>query len=163
MAALDASARTQPSAVVPDSSVAAKWFLNDEEHIQEARALLAAFMAGSLGFVIPDCFYYEFSGLVMRAERRGRLTSDEADGIVATVANMPLVGVLSGPFIARALARARAFEGSPYDAIYLLLAEDRDIPFVTADGNLYKKVGHLEHVHLLANVAEELSITLSPS
>ena len=160
MSAVDAAAPTSPAAVVPDSSVAAKWFLHDEEHTQEARAVLAAFTAGRLGLVVPDCFYYEFAGLVIRAERRGRITSDEADKIVATVAEMPLVGVASGPLIVRALTLARAFEGSPYDAIYLLLAEDRDIPFVTADETLYKKIGQLEHVHFLANIADELPSTL---
>jgi predicted nucleic acid-binding protein len=134
--------------------VAAKWFLDDEADTAAARFLFARFAAGELTLVVPDCFFYEVAGLLQRAERRQRISVAQADLFITRVEALPdrgLDSVGSQELIREAFTWARELHGSVYDAMYLLVAKQRGIPFVTADDTLYRKVAHLPFVRLLSD------------
>jgi predicted nucleic acid-binding protein len=71
--------------LVPDASVAAKWYLEDEELVAQANGMLDRYAAGHVSFAAPDSIFYELAGLVRTAERRSppRITAQQADAIYA--------------------------------------------------------------------------------
>ncbi|MBI3973672.1 MAG: type II toxin-antitoxin system VapC family toxin [Chloroflexi bacterium] len=92
------SATDPPPLVTPDSSVAAKWYLHDEEHTEQARTIYRQFVDGSVLFAVPDCFYYELGNLIRTAERRGRIGPDRADEDLEAIAELPIY-TFTGQFL----------------------------------------------------------------
>ena len=64
---------------VLDASVAAKWFLDDEEFIDLARSFLERFLKGEIEFFAPTIIKYEVGHLLTKAyrEKRKSLLSQE--------------------------------------------------------------------------------------
>jgi predicted nucleic acid-binding protein len=137
-----------PATVVPDASVAAKWYLDDEEDTHAARAIHRRFEDGTLALVVPDSFFYELGALTRRAERRvpPRLTADQATAIYERIATLTLETYSCQHLLVRAAARSRELEVSLYDALYLVLADLTQATFVTADGKLFERIKHLPRV-----------------
>ena len=126
--------------------MAAKWYLEDEEHTAQARALETQRDAGAIRVTVPDCFYYELGSLIRRAERRDRISTARADQIFGEISALPMPAVPVQPFVVRAHQLSRQHDVSIYDALYLTLAESLGAEFVTADDVLLGKVGHLPFV-----------------
>ncbi len=133
-------------AFVLDTSVVAKWYLTDEPHAERAQAIRDQFIAGELTLVVPDCLFYELTGFVVKAERQGRLSADQADLVVSLLKDLALEHVTSQSLIQGALVLARRTGASAYDAMFLHLAEQRGCTFVTADEKLLAKTGQLPYV-----------------
>lgn len=59
-----------------DASVAVKWHLRDEAHVDRADRILQRFVSGHLELLAPDYIRYEFASAVARATvgRTPRLT-----------------------------------------------------------------------------------------
>src|SRR5690349_14871656 len=55
---------------VLDASVAAKWFLNDEDFTDEAEVYLLRLLAGEIEFHAPRVLQYELGHLLAKAQRR---------------------------------------------------------------------------------------------
>jgi predicted nucleic acid-binding protein len=88
---------------------------------------------------------YEVSNAVWQAERRGRISSAQADEILKTVAelNIELLPLDWGEM----LPLARQYNRSAYDAAYLTLAQKAGEALVTGDKRLYNAVkGKLDWV-----------------
>jgi predicted nucleic acid-binding protein len=142
--------------VVPDASVAAKWYLRDEEHTAQADAIADEFRRGSVNLVVPDCFYYELTGLLRRAERRqpARLSAAQVDAAIADVVALPIPSVESRPYLSQAVWHSRALDVAVYDALHLTVTEHTGATFVTADKSLYDRVRSLASVRWLGNVGD---------
>jgi predicted nucleic acid-binding protein len=54
---------------VVDASVAAKWFLNDERHTEEATAYLEQMLADEIRPHAPAPLQYEFGNILTKAQR----------------------------------------------------------------------------------------------
>ena len=123
--------------MIVDASVLLHAFLPDE--IQpNALALVRRHISGRLHLKAPALLPYELSNAVWQAERRGRITSSQADRILQSFANLD-IELVAQPW-GEMLPLARQFERSAYDAAYLALAQASGEPLVTGDLRLYNAV-----------------------
>lgn len=141
-------------AIVPDASVAAKWYLADEDLTAEARRLLEQFQQRLAIPLVPDCFYYELAGLIRRGERRQppRLSPAQVDAAISDVAALPIPSVESRPYLPDMVRLSRALDVAVYDALYLAVAERAGATFVTADKRLYDRILHLPFAQWLGDL-----------
>ena len=142
-------------AVVPDASLAVKWYLDDEADVVAARAVYEQWQRGDIFLLAPDCFYYELGAVIRTAERRTppRLTTEQGDEIFRVLAEVPIYTFPSRLLLPDAARRSRASGTSLYDALYLTLAELSDATFITADERLFERVRALQYVRLLGQDA----------
>jgi len=75
------------SLIVPDASVAAKWFLpaNGERLADEAFALLARYAKEEVQFIVPDLFWVEFANVIWKAVRLGRFPKVSAGAALVSL------------------------------------------------------------------------------
>lgn len=140
--------------IVPDASVGAKWYFDDEAYTVQARALLAQFHDDTISITVPDCFFYELLSMVRRAERRRppRATPARSDEIIAKLTALPLARMDSARLLPGALQASRTYDIAPYDALYLTAAEQVGATFITADRRLYQRIRQLTYVRWLGEV-----------
>lgn len=122
---------------VLDASVALRWFL-DHPMPPYANRVKQFFLKG-VRAVVPALWQLEMSNGLAVAECRSILTAADVDQAVIDIeqiaaASMDIDGsVLSAR---QALATARAFQLSAYDAVYLDLARRERLPLATLDDRL---------------------------
>jgi len=136
---------------VLDASIAAAWFLPDEQH--DATDRLMADLRTASAFV-PSLFWFETRNLFLMAERRGRLRVGEALLLMTQLRGFPLedMGSVGDGAVLDLAARHML---SAYDASYLALAVAQQMPLATGDRKLAKAargervaiLGPLEHAH----------------
>lgn len=115
-----------------DASIAAAWFLPDEQN--DAADQLMAELRSTTGLV-PGLFWFETRNLFLVAERRGRLRSGEALLVMTQLRAFAIEEAGSGGD-ARVLDLANRHSLSGYDASYLALAIESSLPLATADRRL---------------------------
>lgn len=121
-------------AVVVDASVAAKWRLNDEELLDEARLLLNSYLAQETMLFAPSLIRYEVASTFAKARRAGRLTvNDVIDSLQDFFALRIQVLADEDALIISALQLAERLGLSAYDAAYVALAEELGLALVTND------------------------------
>lgn len=138
-------------AMVVDASIAAAWFLPDEQ--SSAADDLMASLHGAPGLV-PSLFWFETRNLFLMAERRGRLKPGEAALSMRQLRSLPLQdeGAGGDPLVL-ALAARHALSG--YDASYLALAVQLILPFATTDKRL-AAAARVEAIEILGPLATSL-------
>lgn len=124
--------------IVLDASVAAKCYLA-EANSDKAIEL----MAGDAKLFAPELIRVEVSGAICRHVREGKLTEDEvklrcdkwrqhlAEDVVSLVPDKDL--------LSRAELLAIELRHPVQDCLYLALAQQHDVPLVTADDVFQKK------------------------
>lgn len=129
---------------VLDASIAASWFLPDEE--SEAAELLIGALANSPGLV-PSLFWFEARNLFVMAERRGRLQPGAALAATLKLRSLPLESGGSGNDVSIVeIALRHGLSG--YDASYVALARAGNMPLATAD----RKMAHAARIEGIAIV-----------
>jgi predicted nucleic acid-binding protein len=126
--------------MIADASVLLCAFFPDEAQAQ-AQALLRDHAAGRERLRAPTLIVYEVTNAVWQAERRGRISSAQADQILQAAAGLEIE--LLPLDWGESLPLARQFNRSAYDAAYLRLAERLNERLITADERLYNAV-HLK-------------------
>lgn len=123
--------------IVADASFCGAWILADEIS-DKAEDLLKQILKGSLELVVPALWHYEMNNLLRSAQRRKRLTEEDAREALETLNQVPLVieDLPEGPARKRILHLAFQFDLSSYDAAYLELSDRHKIPLHTADAKL---------------------------
>lgn len=125
---------------VLDASVAAKWYLDDEEDVPHALSILASFREARARVVAPAIIRYELGNTLELARRRGRITAEYAwlrfseflqTGVHIETDSDELV--LAAQEIAMRLAVEQ------YDAVYLALAQQVGGELITADRPLFQR------------------------
>jgi predicted nucleic acid-binding protein len=136
---------------VLDASIAASWFLPDEQ--SEAAERLIGALGISPGLV-PSLFWFEARNLFVMAERRGRLGSGSALAATLKLRSLPLNdGGIGNDVSIIDIALRHGLSG--YDASYVTLARSSNMPLATADRKMAAAarsegisiVGPLEHEH----------------
>ncbi|MBM3152459.1 MAG: type II toxin-antitoxin system VapC family toxin [Chloroflexi bacterium] len=123
--------------MILDASVLLSAFFPDEAQPQ-AQAVLRAHAAGRERLKAPTLIAYEVTNAIWQAERRGRISSAQADEILLAALGLE-VELL--PFQwGGSLPLARRFNRSAYDSAYLALAEAHGEKMITADERLYNAV-----------------------
>jgi predicted nucleic acid-binding protein len=114
---------------VLDASIAAAWFLPDEQH-DAADTLMSDLRSNPA--IVPSLFWFETRNLFLMAERRSRLRAGEALLIMTQLRRLPLEdgGTGSDTFV---LELATRHVLSAYDASYIALAESLGLSLATAD------------------------------
>ncbi len=117
---------------VVDLSIAAAWFLPDEND-DAANAVMADLR--STRAHVPSLFWFETRNLFLMAERRGRLRPGEAQMIMTQLRALPVQdgGTASDTSV---LDMAHRHMLSGYEASYLALAVELDLPLATLDRKL---------------------------
>lgn len=135
--------------MIIDASVLLCAFFPDEAQ-EQAQALLREHATGKERLKAPSLLQYEVENAVWQAERRGRVTSEQAAEILQTAAGLEIE--LHNMNWGECLPLARQYGRSGYDSAYLALAYRLDEDLVTADERLYNGVhSKLSWVRLLAN------------
>lgn len=119
---------------VVDASVVIKWVYS-EELPQQAVAVRKRYL-----FVAPDLIVAEWSNILGKKVRRGELTKEEALIATATLHRAGLELVPSAELALGALRLSLQLDHPAYDCFYLELSRLRDIPMVTADDRLARKL-----------------------
>ena len=87
------------------------------------------------GAQVPSIFWYEIRNVLVVNERRGRITEDQTDDFLASLAELS-IDVLPLPSELAVLDLARGYRLSVYDAAYLELARRGDARLATLDRGL---------------------------
>lgn len=82
--------------VVVDASIAIKWFLNDEDHVAESLAILAAIGSGAIVASAPDHIRYEVANALRRAVRSNRISVTQATTALDELENLNILMVNNG-------------------------------------------------------------------
>lgn len=123
--------------LVPDASVAAKWFLpGGEPCVPQTLSLLRRHQAGAVEFVVPDLFWAEFGNIAWKAVRRGRWRESSAKAAIQRILGYGLRTVPSGQLLEEAFEIAAATQQTVYDSLYVALAIRTRAELVTADERL---------------------------
>jgi predicted nucleic acid-binding protein len=136
---------------VLDASIAAAWFLPDEQ--SEAAESLLGMLDNAPGLV-PSLFWFEIRNLFVISERRGRLAPGIALAATLKLRSLAIKDGGTGNDVA-IIDVALRHGLSGYDASYVALAKSSAMPLATADrkmataarGEGIAIVGPLEHEH----------------
>ncbi len=117
---------------VLDASVAAAWALQDERSDKAEELLLKACANRA---ICPGQLWYEVRNALVVAERRGRMNPDDSDRFLADLENLP-IQFHHGCDSASTMRLARLHKLSVYDAAYLQMAVEMQLPLATIDRKL---------------------------
>jgi predicted nucleic acid-binding protein len=126
--------------LVVDASVAIKLFV--EEELSDRAIALFALLEGDEPprFYVPDLFFIECANILWKYVRRLGLEQEGALHAISNLIKLPLHPVATSALLPGALALAIEKEITAYDAGYVSLAHRLDVPLVTADGKLVRKL-----------------------
>ncbi len=130
--------------IVVDASVLANSVADDGLPGHVARDAMRA--GGDL--TAPDLVDLETLSVLRRRWRTGLLSSDRFRLAAEDLADMPIARFPALPFLARAFELRENV--TPYDAVYVALAERLGCPLVTADRRLTAAPGPRCEFHLLS-------------
>lgn len=125
---------------VVDASVGIKLFVNEDlsEVADRLFARLAAQPAPQ--FYVPDLFYVECANILWKYVHRFGYSPENARQDVADLRTLALVTISMADLIEPALNLALTHDITAYDASYVALAQQLDLPLITADVPLARKL-----------------------
>lgn len=121
-------------AVVVDASVAVKWVVQ-EEHSAKATILLQCDARHA-----PDHWQAEAANALWSKVFKGDLTAADAEERMLVLLRAPVIGTPVAGLMPRAFAISVARSVTIYDSLYVALAEKLNVPFVTADEVLVRRM-----------------------
>jgi len=131
------------SGFVLDASVALRWFLDHPMPVYANR--VKQFFLKRVRAVVPALWHREMSNGLAVAERGSILTTADVDQATIDIEQIVAQAVDTDSILVSArqsLATARAFQLSPYDAVYLDLARRERLPLATLDDRLRNAAAH---------------------
>lgn len=120
--------------VVVDASVAVKWV------VEEAHSAKAALLLQCEARHAPDHWQAEAINVLRTKVFRGDLLAADAQARMEVLLRAPVVGTPIASLMPRAFAISVAHMVTIYDSLYVALAEQRDLPLVTADERLSRRL-----------------------
>lgn len=134
---------------VLDTSVIYKWYVEEEDTIQ-AISLRNDFTKRGIEIVIPDFLFHELANAL---RYNPRIDREEVERIIENLYELNLEVVMITPTLTKeSLKFAYNNQISVYDAIYLALAQNLEVEFITADRKLYEKTKELRFVKFLRDI-----------
>ena len=122
---------------VIDASVVLKWVLDDEAHVEQARALRdACLIDGTVEFHAPELMVYELTNAIRKAAYNTRLPLHIAEEALTTLLEAPIE--LHGPDPLTALGIGLRMTVSGYDACYVALADALGVECWSGDERLVR-------------------------
>lgn len=128
--------------IVPDASVAAKWFLprSNETLVDAAIGFLAKYERGGLDFIVPGIFWAEIGDIFWKTAQLGRWPQEAAWAATDAMLERRFPTVGNSELLADAISIACATKQTVYDSLYIALALLYDAEMVTADERLANSV-----------------------
>jgi len=122
---------------VIDASVVVKWVIDDEDHVEQARALRdACLIDGAVEFHAPELIVYELTNAIRTAAVNKRLPRDLASDALAVLLNAPIE--LHEPDPMTALDVGMRMMVSGYDASYVALSDALGVECWSGDERLVR-------------------------
>ncbi len=124
--------------IIVDSSVAFKWFSEEEQDVQKAFELLSSHLGNEKIITVPELIFYE---LTNSWSTKSRLTiKDVLDNIKLLKRYNLKVNSVSFGLLNKASKFSKKYQVSVYDAIYAVLAKENKCDLITADEKFANKV-----------------------
>jgi len=139
--------------LIVDASVAAKWFVEEEN----STAALSVLSEGNR-LHAPDFFLLEVDSIFWKWIRRGVITLTEAESLRKTLHRYPVTLHPLAPLIEPAFAIANRTGSTVYDSIYVALAVLLEGKMVTADRKLCDSLGNspfAEHIAWVGDICSQ--------
>lgn len=125
---------------VIDASVGIKLFLA-EELSEVADRLFSRLTADPPAhFYVPDLFYVECANILWKYARRFDYPADNARQDIRDLQALALNTVSTADLLPPTLELALVYDITAYDASYAALAQQLDLPLITADEALQRKL-----------------------
>ena len=115
---------------VLDTGVAVAWYL-PESFSPAAKRWQRLLLDGKAELYVPSLQYWEFANVMRTYVRRGALDADIAREIYELHAEAPLI--VAEPARASVLDVALEYDATAYDALYIALSLELQIPLLTAE------------------------------
>ena len=128
-----------PTNIILDLSVVAKWFFPSEEDSEIALKIRDLFQSKEISISAPVLIYYEINNLIRTAIKSLRISEKLAKEAYQGFLELDLIAYSSTELMKMALEKAVSLDVSSYDASYLVLAEYLKVPLITADQKLVDK------------------------
>lgn len=125
--------------VILDSSVIAKWFFA-EEGSDVCLKIKRDFEENKISIVAPLLLYYEVSNILKTSVKRLRIDKNDALKVYKDFTSLNITLYSSEELMHNTLKAAIKYDISSYDASYVALSFEKNIPFFTADKKLVLKV-----------------------
>jgi predicted nucleic acid-binding protein len=126
--------------LVIDSSVSLKWWLDDEDYVDEARKILLQIHAGRIIPVVPDLWYYEVVNGIRTAVFRKRITKKQGRTFIIEMLSLGFETMSIVFYLPKIFDYAIKYKYAIYDLSYLVLAEEQKIQCVTGDTKFFNTV-----------------------
>lgn len=127
------------STIIIDSSIIAKWFLEDEEEKESALKIKEDYLQGNISIALPSITFYEVSNFLKMAVSRLRIEKDSAYTVYKKFLEFDFEIHFSNELLEASIYEAVTHNITSYDASYVVLAEYLKVPFYTADEKLLQK------------------------
>lgn len=131
--------------LVVDTSVAVKWFF-EEEYFETARAILKP----ENTLIAPDLMFIEISSVLWKRVRSGLITPEDAHIILKTLLKMPIVFYSSIELSDFGMEIAIKIDRSVYDSLYIALAQAQNATVITADEKFYNALQNSQFAELIS-------------
>ena len=129
-----------PVRYVVDASVGIKLFV-EEEFSEQAYAMFSHLAAEPPAeLYVPDLFYIECTNILLKYTRRFGRSLEDSQADLADLGRLALRITSTADLMERSLLLAKKFDLSAYDACYAALAQQLEIPLVSADRPLTGKL-----------------------
>ena len=143
--------------VVVDSSVALKWWLDDEEFVEEARTILKKAVANEIELVVPELWFYEIANGLNVAVRRQRISRKLGSEFVEELQAVGVTQIPVASQLGEIFQAAQKYGCAVYDIAYLIIAEQEGIYLVTGDRKFFNVVaGEKSFVKYLSDLTQIL-------
>lgn len=127
-------------AYVIDASVVLKWFI-PEEHSESVLRLKDS----DARLHAPAFLTLEVGNVLSKKRRRGELTAQDTEDIWRAFRRAPIRRYADETLVLVAFDLAHHTKQSVYDSLYLAMAMQLNLPFLTADRKFYQALRHGEH------------------
>jgi predicted nucleic acid-binding protein len=127
-------------AYIIDASVILKWFI-PEEHSERALRLKDS----DACLHAPAFLTLEVGNVLSKKRRRGELTAQDTEDIWRAFRRAPIRRHADETLVLAAFDLAQHTKQSLYDNLYLALAVELNLSFLTADRKFYQALRHSEH------------------
>jgi len=125
---------------VVDASVGIKLFVDEELSDRAAELFEGLAWEPPLHLYVPDLFYLECGNILWKYVRRFDYPTAQARESLSSLGALALQRLSDSLLVEESLDLALARGISVYDASYVTLAQHLDVPFVTADERLVRKL-----------------------
>lgn len=125
---------------VLDASVALKWLLT-EEYSEPADALLKRVHSRLDRCYAPELLLVEVAHVLRKQRGQRRISNDDVWDLWANFLTVPVEYLPIGPLMIQSFALAVERGITAYDALYVELATNLDVPVVTSDGGIWSNFG----------------------